>query len=485
MNTHPNRVAIYTRVSTQEQASEGYSIGEQHSRLEKYAEAHDWTVYKWYNDPGYSGGSLDRPGLQSMLRDAEAGLLNKIIVYKLDRLSRSQKDTLFLIEDVFIKNNVDFVSMTENFDTGSPLGRAMIGILSVFAQLEREQIKERMQIGLDARAKEGYFHGGPYAPIGYNYTDGQLIVDEHEAMQVRKIYELFLDGMPIYSIQKYMNHHYGGNKYGKWSADSVRSCLSTIACTGKIKWKGEVYPGRHEAIIDDETFEKAAKILERRSQEAQFREHPFKRTTLLGGILWCGNCGARYYCKQNVSKNPGSTPAQRYYTCYSRGKTQRHLIKDPNCKNKTWNVKALDEVILQEIEKLAFTPDYLDELMGVREEVPANRPEAEIIGKRIESLGKQIGRLMDLYALDQMDFETLNGRIAKLSEEKNVLEAELARMVERPKPDLSIEEARRMIADIPRILEESDPEAVKNLVHGLIKGIIVYDERLEIHWSFM
>lgn len=105
-----------------------------------------------------------------------------VLVYKLDRLSRSQKDTLYLIEDVFEKNGVDFASMTENFDTSTPHGKFIIGILSVFAQLEREKIKERTMVGKDSRAKEGLWHGSAQIPTGYDYIDGQLVINEYEAM---------------------------------------------------------------------------------------------------------------------------------------------------------------------------------------------------------------------------------------------------------------------------------------------------------------
>src|SRR5690625_1386265 len=106
-----------------------------------------------------------------------------ILVYKLNRLSRSQKDTLYLIEDVFIKNNVEFISLSESLDTSTPYGRAMIGILSAFAQLDREQIKEQLTLGRVARAKNGYYHGGDptKAPTGYDYINGDLIVNEYEA----------------------------------------------------------------------------------------------------------------------------------------------------------------------------------------------------------------------------------------------------------------------------------------------------------------
>ena len=108
------RVALYVRVSSQEQV-EGYSIGEQTDRLKKYAEAMGWVIHKIYVDPGYSGGNIDRPGLNEMIRDVEAGEIDTVVVYKLDRLSRSQFDTLYLIEKVFLANGADFISMTENF----------------------------------------------------------------------------------------------------------------------------------------------------------------------------------------------------------------------------------------------------------------------------------------------------------------------------------------------------------------------------------
>ena len=131
-------VAIYIRVSTQEQALEGYSIEEQQKRLLSFCEAKNLSVYKTYIDPGYSGSNLNRPAIQQLILDAEHHSFDMVLIYKLDRLSRSQKDTMHLLEDVLLCNNVDLVAMNESFDTSTPFGRAMIGILSVFAQLERE-----------------------------------------------------------------------------------------------------------------------------------------------------------------------------------------------------------------------------------------------------------------------------------------------------------------------------------------------------------
>lgn len=138
---------LYCRVSLELQAEEGYSLQEQEERLRAYAKAQGLAIHAVRVDPGFSGASMDRPGLQAVLDDVRAHRIQKVCTYKLDRLSRSQKDTLYLIEDCFIPNGVDYVSATEPLDTGTPLGMAMVGILSVFAQLERQQIKERMAMG--------------------------------------------------------------------------------------------------------------------------------------------------------------------------------------------------------------------------------------------------------------------------------------------------------------------------------------------------
>ena len=182
--THPAAVACYCRVSTENQI-ENYSIDEQRERLEAFCKAKGWVRPEMFVDPGCSGGTLDRPALRSLLDEVKHGKFGTVVVYKLDRLSRSQKDTLWLIEDVFNKYDVSFVSVCENFDTGTPFGKAMIGILSVFAQLEKDQITERFTMGRIGRAKNGLFHGGGNAPTGYDYVDGHLIVNEFEALQVR------------------------------------------------------------------------------------------------------------------------------------------------------------------------------------------------------------------------------------------------------------------------------------------------------------
>ena len=237
-------IALYARVSTHEQAENGYSIDEQAERLKKYCEAMGFLNFKLYSDAGFSGANTERPALQRLISDVKANKVDKVIVYKLDRLSRSQLDTLFLIDKVFIANDCNFVSMTENFDTSTPLGRAMLGIMAVFAQLEREQIKERMLMGREARSKSGLYHGGGKFPIGYDYEDGRLIVNEFEAMQVRELFEMYVKGSTMGEIQRDFIKRGYTHKYGMWQIDAIRRTIRNPLYIGKITFEKKVYDGQ-------------------------------------------------------------------------------------------------------------------------------------------------------------------------------------------------------------------------------------------------
>lgn len=330
--------ACYVRVSTENQ-KENYSIEEQKSRLRAFCEAKDIVIGKMYVDGGYSGGNLRRPALQELLRRLPE--YDLVIVYKLDRLSRSQKDTLMLIEDYFLARKVDFISVCENFDTSTPLGRAMIGMLSVFAQLEKEQITERFTMGRIARAKNGYYHGGPTAPVGYDYVDGQLIVNEKKARQVRELFERFCRGASIHDCWRHMQARYGTS--GGWSSETqIRYVLVNEVYLGKVKFQGKSYPGLHPPLIPEELFSRAQALLQERKNSLSAGSRPFAPRTLLSGLLICGQCGARFHGEHG------------WYVCGSRRKRRREPADAPACGNRKWRISELDALVIDILCQLRF-----------------------------------------------------------------------------------------------------------------------------------
>lgn len=398
------KTAAYVRVSTENQL-ENYSIDEQTERLKAYCKAKDLTIVKIYTDGGYSGGNINRPALQQMLKDIDNHMIDTVIVYKLDRLSRSQKDTLMLIEDKFLVNNVDFISINENFDTATPFGRAMIGVLSVFAQLEKDQITERFTMGRIGRAKNGYFHGGAYAPTGYDYKDGMLVVNQYEAMQVVNLYKRFAAGHTLHNCWQYMQKNYT-TKYGAWKSEAlIRNVLKNEIYVGKVKFKGAIYQGNHEPIISQELFDEVQRMFfnSRKDMEA-YKRSPFKASTLLSSLVYCGKCGAKFHGEHGN------------YSCYSRTKGDKRYIVDPNCKNKKWKIPDLDDLVINYISKLDF--DAL-ELNAKSNEISYEKQDHS---KRLSEIDKQIDKLIDLYQIGSIPIETISEKINALTQEKNTLE---------------------------------------------------------------
>lgn len=477
------KVVIYVRVSTQEQAKEGYSIGEQVERLKKYCEAMGWIVVEVYIDPGYSGGSLDRPGLKKLIRDVKDGGIERVVVYKLDRLSRSQKDTLFLIEDVFLKHNTDFVSMNENFDTSTPFGRAMIGILAVFAQLEREQIKERMGMGKEARAKEGKWHGGPFEPIGYDYNKATEVLEdnEYEQMQLRELRSLFMQHVPLRTIETmFLEKGYTIRKGGKWTPTIMRRALRSKVYLGYIRRHDEWHKGSHNPVFTQEEYDEQVKLLDARAEQyAMTGVKPGVVTTYLGSLLYCKRCGAKY-AKNSWPQRDGSRVM--LYGCYSRMKKSKPMIKDPNCKNKYWRVDELDKVVFDEIKKLATDPDYFTQKRKSRPKTDKT-DKVGVIEKEIEKIDAQISRFMDLYGLGKFSINQLSSKVDPLNEARSGLQRELDTLNSEA-GRLSEGEAVELLESFEEVLEHGDFNEIRGLIDALIYYIELDGDDVTIHWKF-
>lgn len=473
------KVAIYVRVSTKEQAEEGYSIDEQLERLRKYCEARDWKIANEYVDAGFSGASLERPAMQRLIKDCNANKVDMVLVYKLDRLSRKQRDTLYLIEDIFNAQKIGFTSMQENIDTSTPYGLVIVGVLSAFSQLERSVITERMSMGREARAKEGLWHGGGHNPIGYDYIDGQLIINEYEAMQIRKIYDMFESGASISEIRNFMHARFTNN-HGNWhSHSSVYSVLETPVVAGKIKFKDAYIDGQHEAIVPMERFERVQELMkERRKGLTASQKNPFKRTSLLGGMIFCGNCGARYFTTVAKSGRTKETKKTiRYYTCYSRRKSNKAMIMDANCKNLSIREDAMNEIIINEIMQLHLVPENVDRIVENKD----TKKDRELIDSKIEELNNQTKKLVELYSLGSIPFDMISDKMNAINNEISALEEEKMGLEDAV---VSPQEAKERLVDARRIFTEGTFEEQVALVRFLISQIILFDDRVEVYWNF-
>ena len=466
------KVALYRRVSTAEQAENGHSIDEQYERMHKYCDAMKWAVYDVYTDAGFSGSNTNRPALKKLISDVKEHKVDKVLVYKLDRLSRSQKDTLMLIEDVFLANGCDFVSMSENFDTATPLGRAMIGILAVFAQLEREQIKERMSMGKEARAKLGKYKGGGKLPIGYDYVDGKLTINEYEAMQIREIHSLYQQGYSIKKIAKVFDEKGYTHKHGIWQENRIKKVLVNPLYIGKTLYHGEYYDGEHEPIIDEETFDRSVSIWE--SHDYTSNNHGGKRS-YLSGLLFCKQCSARY----GLSHSIWNGKHYYYYRCYSQRKTNRTMIKDANCKNASYKMHELDQIIFDEIGKLALDPTYVRNLDTADEQ---ETKKIKLLKKEIAKIDSQWSRFMDLYGLGTFSLDDIQKKIEPLNEQRAKLEQEL-QALENSKP-LSKDDAIRMLSTWDDVLKSGDFDLIKSLIDALIEKIELDGDDILIYWRF-
>ena len=247
MTSQKQKVAIYSRVSTEEQAKEGLSVEAQIEKCKSFCQARDWEIFKIYKDAGFSAGSLNRPALELLLRDAQEKKFDIILVYKIDRFSRKLKDLIMVLEDLK-KKNINFTSVTEQIDTTSAMGEAFFQIIGVFAQLERGMVKERVELAFDRKIQFGEVLYR--APFGYVYQNKKLVPHRENSEKLKEIFEMWAEGIKCKEISKKLNVH----------ESTIYQIIKNPIYYGQIKYKGQLYKGKHPSLISLELFEKANKI---------------------------------------------------------------------------------------------------------------------------------------------------------------------------------------------------------------------------------
>ena len=459
-----NKVALYVRVSTTSQMEEGYSIEEQKAKLESYCDIKDWHIYKVYTDGGFSGSTTERPALEQLIKDAQSKLFDTVLVYKLDRLSRSQKDTLYLIEDIFLKNNIEFVSLLENFDTSTPFGRAVIGLLSVFAQLEREQIKERMQLGKLGRAKAGKSMMWAKTSYGYDYNKetGSMTINEYEALAVKEIYSSYLAGMSITKLRDKINEEYP--KQPSWSYRTIRGILANPVYCGLNQYKGQTFQGTHKPIISLADFEQTQRELAKRQQTAKelSNPRPFQAKYMLSGLAQCGYCHAPLKVILGQKRKDGTR--FKRYECYQRHprKTKGVTVYNDNkkCESGYYDMELLEHYVLTRIAMLQNDPEKIQELFSDSTSPVVDK---QAIQKQIDGLTLKLSKLNDLYLDDRITLDELRKKASTDKQEGKIQKIE-------------------KLLDASSVLDMSYDNQ-KVIVRELIDKVQVTSDQIVIRWK--
>jgi len=362
-NSKPIRCAIYTRKSSDQGLEQDFnSLDAQRDAAESFVasqKAEGWTcIPTRYDDGGFTGGNLDRPAVQRLMADVEAGLIDCVVVYKVDRLSRSLIDFARMLE-VFENHGVAFVSVTQQFNTANSMGRLMLNVLLSFAQFEREVISERTRDKIAATRRKGKWAGG--RPIlGYDVDPRgfRLVVNEEEAERVREIFALYLEHEALIPAVKAIDQRGWINK--RWTTrkglerggkpfdkNSLFKLLTNVAYIGKVRYKTEVHEGEHDAIVDAELWQRVQQLLARngRTGGAAVRN---KHGALLKGLLYCAPCG----CSMgHTYSTKNGTVQYRYYVCLNAQKRGWHT-----CPSKSVPAAEIERLVVEQIRAIGQDP---------------------------------------------------------------------------------------------------------------------------------
>jgi DNA invertase Pin-like site-specific DNA recombinase len=259
MDAQPARAAIYTRVSTEDQAKEGFSLDAQLDKLKSYCKARDWIIAEDYIDDGYSGRDIKRPAYKRMMEEIDKWDI--LLVIKMDRIHRNSKNFMLMMEHLK-KEGKEFVSMTESLDTSTAMGRFVMDIIQRIAQLESEQIGERVYIGMDQKARTVGGVLGFNIPYGYDYSDGKLQIIEDEARVVRDIYSWYKEGKSMGEITKTLNNtKIPTKKGGFWAKKTISKILKNPTYCGYLHWEDYVNKSDHDAIISNSDFNEIQNLI--------------------------------------------------------------------------------------------------------------------------------------------------------------------------------------------------------------------------------
>ena len=368
------RCAIYTRKSSEEGLEQEFnSLHAQREACEAYIasqKSEGWALVRdQYDDGGISGGTLERPGLKQLLADIEDGLVDVVVVYKIDRLSRSLMDFSKLVE-VFDRNGVTFVSVTQSFNTTTSMGRLTLNILLSFAQFEREVTAERIRDKVKASRMKGMWMGG-YVPLGYDVQDRKLVVNEQDAGSVRRIFDRFVEVGSASVLARELRREGFRSKQGTLiDKGYLYRLLNNRVYRGEALHKGKAYPGEHDAIIDADLWERVHAILQE-SPRKRANNSRAQTPALLKGMIFSEN---------GTAMTPTSTKKgaklYRYYVSMD-------VIRNRETGEETAPMRLaagmVEDAVVTEVRRILQTPEVVTQMLAALKRDGGGASEADAI----------------------------------------------------------------------------------------------------------
>ncbi|HII4400341.1 TPA: recombinase family protein [Clostridium perfringens] len=499
-------IAIYCRVSTDEQAEFGYSIDEQKRLLEEWCKANDYIIYKCYSDRGISGKNIkDRPALKELLSDAKAGKFDMVISWKINRVSRKLEDVLKIV-NILEKNNITFKSYSEPFETDTPAGRMQFQMMALIGEFERGTIAQNVKMGMIAKAKSGNWCGGRV--LGYDLVPNnspeeekkgknKLEINEKEAEIVRFIFNEYSKGKGYKAITNKMNKlGYKTKKGNNFSVGSIRDILTNPVYIGEIRYnvrqnwsekrRRNINPnpirvkGKHEAIIDRELWDKVQLILEsKKGKPSRIYDGEYPLT----GILRCPKCGAGMVISRTTNTLADGTKKRIAYYCCGNWKNKGTSV----CNSNTIRVDKANEYVFKKIEELVSNEAMIKAVVKNinKERKDKVKPAKRLLGdidKELEKLDKRKRKIFEAYEDDILTKEEFQTRKDELNEKIRILEEEKKPLLNTISEDVSEEIPYEFIKDIlmnfSKILNSSvSREQQKKLLHMIISEITMNESR--------
>ena len=499
-------IAIYCRVSTEEQSENGYSIDEQERLLEEWCKKMGYVIYKCYSDRGISGKNIkDRPALKELLSDAKAGKFDMVISWKINRVSRKLEDVLKIV-NLLEKNNITFKSYSEPFETDTPAGRMQFQMMALIGEFERGTIAQNVKMGMIAKAKSGNWCGGRV--LGYDLVPNnspeeekkgknKLKINEKEAEIVRFIFNEYSKGKGYKAITNQINKlGYKTKKGNDFSVGSIRDILTNPVYIGEIRYnvrqnwsekrRRNINPnpirvkGKHEAIIDRELWDKVQLILEsKKGKPSRIYDGEYPLT----GILRCPKCGAGMVISRTTNTLADGTKKRIAYYCCGNWKNKGTSV----CNSNTIRVDKANEYVFKKIEELVSNEAVIKAVVKNinKERKDKVKPAKRLLGdidKELEKLDKRKRKIFEAYEDDILTKEEFQTRKNELNEKIRILEEEKKPLLNTISEEVSEEIPYEFIKDIlmnfSKILNSSvSREQQKKLLHMIISEITMNESR--------